>query len=208
MDGVQNQNETYIDCGGNCAPGQKCADGRGCMASTDCQSANCVMSVCQPAAMSGLKVQYSCLDPGAPGDRFLQPTFKINNTGSTSVPFSELKIRYWYTQEAGDAPVFQCRGAASPGGCTFVTGTFVTVSPAKTGADHYLEIGFTGTATIAAGQLTDFIDTPVSRVSNFTETGDYSYDGADPNNQWPTFSDHTKITLYRNGTLVWGTEPP
>jgi endoglucanase len=174
------------------------------MVSTDCTSANCISSVCQPATQSGLKVQYSCLDPSAPTDRFLQPAFEIGNSSSNNIPFSELKIRYWFTQETGDAPVFSCRSAISLGGCTFVSGTFVAVSPVRTNADHYLEISFTGTATLNAGQLSDFIDTPVSRASNFTETNDYSYDAT---KAWPNFFDHTKVTLYRNGTLVWGTEP-
>jgi hypothetical protein len=174
------------------------------MVSTDCQSANCATGVCQPAAALGLKVQYSCLDPGSPDDRFLQPAFKINNTGSSTILYKELTIRYWFTLEAGDAPVFQCRGATGVGGCTFVTGTFVTMSSAKTGADHYLELAFPqSTASIGPG-LTDMIDTPVSRVSNFSETNDYSYDAT---KAWPNFYDQTKITLYRNGTLVWGTEP-
>jgi cellulose 1,4-beta-cellobiosidase len=154
--------------------------------------------------VSGLKVQYSCLDPLAPDDRFLQPAFKLSNASSASVPFSELKIRYWFTLEAGDAPVFQCRSATSMGGCTFVSSAFVTVSPARPGADHYLEIGFTGTNTLAAGQLSDLLDTPVSRLNNFSETNDYSFDAS---KAWPNFSDHTKVTMYRNGTLVWGTEP-
>ena len=32
--------------------------------------------------------------------------------------------------------------------------------------------------------------------------GDYSYDAAKT-----VFADWTHVTLYRNGTLVWGTEP-
>ena len=39
---------------------------------------------------------------------------------------------------------------------------------------------------------------------NFAEAGDYSYD---PSKAYPSFADWTHVTLYRNGTLVWGTEP-
>lgn len=38
--------------------------------------------------------------------------------------------------------------------------------------------------------------------SNYTETGDYSFD---PTKTSITDWDH--VTLYRNGVLVWGTEP-
>jgi hypothetical protein len=207
-DSQKNGSETDVDCGGGTCVGQgkKCADGKGCMVSTDCTSANCVSSVCQPATQSGLSVQYSCLDPGAPTDRFLQPAFKIGNASSNNIPFSELKIRYWFTDEAGGS-VFSCRSAVTLGGCTFVSGAFVVVSPVRTNADHYLEISFTGTATLNAGTTSDFIDTPVSSGNNYNETNDYSYDGTNASKQWPNFADHTKVTLYRNGTLVWGTEP-
>jgi hypothetical protein len=175
------------------------------MASTDCQSANCVMGVCQPAAMSGLKVQYAAMIPLAPNDIYLQPTFNIVNAGATAVPYSELKIRYWYTADTGSAPAFHCYSATGPGGCTFVNATFVTVSPARTNADRYVEIGFTGTATVAASGQSDLLQTAIDKADNFDETNDYSYD---PTKMYPTFADWTHVTLYRNGTLVWGTEPP
>jgi hypothetical protein len=37
---------------------------------------------------------------------------------------------------------------------------------------------------------------------NYTETGDYSYDATKTG-----YADWNKVTLYQNGTLVWGTEP-
>ena len=38
--------------------------------------------------------------------------------------------------------------------------------------------------------------------SNYTQTGDYSFDASKTN-----YTDWSNITLYRNGVLVWGTEP-
>ena len=38
--------------------------------------------------------------------------------------------------------------------------------------------------------------------SNYTESNDHSYDGTKL-----TLADWSKVTLYRNGVLVWGTEP-
>ena len=49
-DGIQNQSETDIDCGGpNCAP---CGPGGGCVDSSDCTSNNCQAGVCQPVSCS------------------------------------------------------------------------------------------------------------------------------------------------------------
>jgi hypothetical protein len=38
--------------------------------------------------------------------------------------------------------------------------------------------------------------------SNYDETNDYSFDATKT-----AFSDWNRVTLYRNGVLVWGIEP-
>jgi hypothetical protein len=199
-DNAKNQNETDVDCGGICAPTKKCAVGKGCMVAGDCQSATCTTNVCQPSTASGLKVLYTCLDSTQPTDRFIQYAFELQNTSPAPVPLSELKVRYWFTLEAGDAPVFHCSGAL----CTFVTAAFVTVSPARPNADRYLEISFTGSTTLAAGEISSFLQITVDRVSVFNENNDYSHDAS---KVWPTFSEWTHVTMYRLGAPVWGTEP-
>ena len=45
-DGVKNQNETDVDCGGVCAG---CAEGESCLADSDCASGNCDAGSCAPA---------------------------------------------------------------------------------------------------------------------------------------------------------------
>jgi hypothetical protein len=134
---------------------------------------------------------------------------RIVNTSSTGVPYSELKIRYWYTTDAALSPIsFQCYEEAGDPSCTLVTGAIVTVSPARTGADRYLEIGFlSGPATLAAGGTSGDLNVAIFPNSgSFNEANDYSYD-ATGTKVFPAFADWTHITLYRNSTLVWGTEP-
>jgi hypothetical protein len=46
FDGVQNEGETQIDCGGPCVGVYSCADGDSCSTSSDCISNNCVGDVC------------------------------------------------------------------------------------------------------------------------------------------------------------------
>ncbi|MDO8538085.1 MAG: hypothetical protein Q7S21_04325 [archaeon] len=47
-DVIQNQGETYIDCGGpNCSA---CADNLSCINASDCQSGVCTGNICQPAS--------------------------------------------------------------------------------------------------------------------------------------------------------------
>src|SRR5262249_46296225 len=76
---------------------------------------------------------------------------------------------------------------------------------AVTGANIYLQLGFSaGAGSLAAGQQSGEIQNRLhnQNFSNYNEANYYSFD--------PTktaFADWTRDTLYRNGTLIWGTEP-
>src|SRR5512141_408529 len=103
------------------------------------------------AQSAGLRLQYRAADTTA-GDNQIKPHFNIINQSSSAVPLSELKIRYWYTREGTAGQNFWCDYSAISGSCSNVTGTFAQVSPARTGADFYLEVGFNAAAgSIAAG---------------------------------------------------------
>lgn len=74
----------------------------------------------------------------------------------------------------------------------------------KTGADYYLEIGFTSAAgNLAPGASID-IQTRIAKSdwTNYTQTDDYSF-----NATATTYGDWTKITGYFSGGLMWGIEP-
>jgi hypothetical protein len=152
-----------------------------------------------------LKLQYYP-DPTARGvtvDAII-PDFNIVNTGSTAVPLSELKIRYYFTRDSAPQDIiFHCDFTELPGGCGSITGQVVTLPTPVTGADSYIEIGFTSGTLAANSQTQDIlVDVVKFDASNFTQTNDYSFEDRDP-----AFTDWSKVTLYRNGTLVWGTPP-
>jgi hypothetical protein len=149
-----------------------------------------------------LRVQYRAADTTA-GDNQIKPHFNIINAGSSAVPLSELKIRYWYTREGTAGQNFFCDYATVS--CGNLSGAFVQLSPARSGADFYLEISFTAAAgSIPAGGQSGEIQARFAKTdwSNFTETSDYSFDPTKT-----SFADWTRVTLYRNGLLVWGVEP-
>jgi hypothetical protein len=151
-----------------------------------------------------LRLQYRAADTNA-GDNQIKPHFNIVNSGSSSVPLSELKIRYWFTREGTASQSFYCDWAAISGSCSSLTGTFVQLSPARSGADFYLEVGFsTAAGSVAAGSQSGELQLRISKSdwSNYNESGDYSFDPTKT-----SFADWTRVTLYRNGVLVWGTEP-
>ena len=127
---------------------------------------------------------------------------KLVNTGSSAIALSDVKVRYFYTIDDTKTQNFYCD--YSPLGSANVNGTFVTMATAKTGADTYVEIGFTsGAGNLAAGASTTVqARFAKSDWTNYTQTNDYSF-----NSSSTTFVDWTKVTAYISGSLQWGTEP-
>jgi len=132
---------------------------------------------------------------------------QITNNGTTAIPLSDLTIRYWYTYDTTPIVVQadQCPYGIPATLCTNMTRTWVTgISPAKTMADAYYQIGFAAAAgNLNAGASIEFeLGFHKNDFTNFTQTNDYSFNAA------TTFMTTTKVTVYRVGALVYGTEPP
>ncbi len=132
----------------------------------------------------------------------INPRFKLTNNGTSAMDLSTVRLRYYYTIDSEQAQSFWCDWSSA--GSSNITGTFTKMPTVKTGADYYLEVGFTsGAGTIAVGQSIE-IQTRIAKNdwSNYTQTGDYSF-----RSSGTTYSDWTNVTGYLSGTLVWGTEP-
>lgn len=132
----------------------------------------------------------------------IMPRFRISNTGNTSIPLSEVKIRYYYTVDGDMAQNFWCDWSSI--GSNNVIGTFVKMNTPETGADYYLEISFTSQAgNLAPGAAIEVQGRfAKSDWTNYTQTDDYSFN--------PTatyYTDFNKITAYVSGNLVFGIEP-
>lgn len=156
-----------------------------------------------PVAVTGdLKVQYRTNDTN-PNDNQFRPQFQIINNGTTSVSLSDLKIRYYYTIDGEKTQQFNSDYAVI--GSSNLSGSFVKLNPAVSGADYYLEISFgSGAGTLAPGASTGEIQIRINKTdwSNYSEGNDYSYDSTKT-----SYTDWEKTPLYLNGTLVWGLEP-
>jgi hypothetical protein len=154
-----------------------------------------------------VRLQYHALDANKPSDPWLKPHINLINQTAADIPYTELTVRYWYTIDTAAPQLFACDSASvGLAGCLNITGTFARVSPARTGADTVLEVGFLpgGGMLVAGGQSLE-IGLRVNKIdfSNYTESNDYSYDGT-----FSVLTDQPNITVYRNGTLIWGVEPP
>ncbi|MUG47838.1 glycosyl hydrolase [Paenibacillus woosongensis] len=132
----------------------------------------------------------------------ISPKFKIVNTGNTAIQLSDVKLRYYYTIDGEKAQGFWCDWASI--GSANVTSNFVKLANPVTGADYYLEIGFTSsTGTLNPGQSAE-IQARFSKAdwSNYNQANDYSYKASSSQ-----FADHEQVTGYIGGQLVWGIEP-
>ncbi|CAM5394841.1 hydrolase [Streptomyces badius] len=155
------------------------------------------------AAADGIVVQYRTSASGASADQS-EPWLKVRNAGSTSVPLSGVKLRYYFKADSASAAYrFACSWAVK--GCANITGTFGTLANPTATADRYLEIGFT-----AGRDRSHRARTPGTCSSGSTEdswaslvqSDDYSF-GPDRT----TYGDWSKVTAQVNGSLVWGQAP-
>jgi hypothetical protein len=139
----------------------------------------------------------------------------VVNNSSSPLPLNQVTLRYWFQlTDMAPAPTFMVDYSMSVQ-MAMMTSKFVPVSPARAGANEYLEIGF----TMAAPTLSLFSDTGQIqlRFANYgsvpvfvDQTQDYSFQacpaGATANN--PPYNQNPHITAYINGTLAFGAEPP
>lgn len=159
-------------------------------------------STTTPTPVTGnIKVQFYNQSTAATSNQ-IYLNIQLVNTSVSAINLSGVKLRYYYTVDGAKPQNFYCD--YSPLGSANVTGAFVTMDTAKTGADTYVEIGFTSAAgSLAAGDSTTIqARLAKSDWSNYTQTNDYSF-----NTTATTYLDWTQVTGYVSGTLQWGVEP-
>ncbi len=131
----------------------------------------------------------------------LGSTFQITNTGSESINLSDLKIRYYYTEDGTQDQNFNCYYSAVSNPSKDITGkikgTFGKMDNPTATADTYFEISFSSdSGTIAAGGTVS-VQAAVNKSdwSNYDQTNDYS------------FNNSKDIVVYSGSNVIWGIAP-
>ncbi len=158
-----------------------------------------------------LRAKYICGNQDSTTSE-VRAQIQIQNDGPLDVALTDVTVRYWFTSEPALSDLtYSCDYAAV--GSSGITSTF-----GSTGDSDYLEIGFTSSATVPTwlggdgssnslliGANTGDIQNRIGRNSNinFDQTNDHSFDPS-----FSAYSDANQITVYYQGILVWGKEPP
>jgi len=138
-------------------------------------------------------------------DNTLYYLLEVANNGTTAIPLSQITVRYWLTDNGDTTPLeVDCDYAQLT--CATLTSKFVTLATPVALANKYLEIGFTAAdGMLEPGTNTGEIQTRTHHTdfSNFNTAKSYSFI-SDPSF---VYKPSATITVYVNGTLVWGVEP-
>lgn len=118
----------------------------------------------------------------------------IINTGETDQNLNSYSIRYWFTKD-GLTPAYASRYVS------FGSNNVSTVFGYVNGMD-YCEILLTGGEVKASDDETLKITIKDTQYRYYDQTNDYSFDSS-----YTSMDDYSKITLYKNGELVFGIEP-
>ncbi|PWI17485.1 hydrolase [Streptomyces sp. Act143] len=133
----------------------------------------------------------------------VRPWLEVFNTSEKTVPLSDVSLRYYFTADEGASYAFNCVEAAM--GCSNLTGAVVAMDTPHDGADHYLQLGFTGKAgSLKPGANSEGLEIQLYRTDHkpVQQTGDWSFDDSKR-----AYQDSDRIPAYKRGALVWGEEP-
>jgi hypothetical protein len=168
---------------------------------------NAIISATPPPA-NGLGVYVTQKIASGPGQIAFR--LRVDNKRPKPVDMSTVTLRYWYQDEGLGTSLVMVANYVSIGYSNLgkvTEGKAVAVSPSKAGADHYIELSFSGTLAAKGDSKTN--DQFTANVTMHTAsyqgavdlTNDYSYnDGATGYNE--------KITLHdKSGKVVWGMAP-
>ncbi|MCX2678658.1 alginate lyase family protein [Galbibacter sp. EGI 63066] len=149
-----------------------------------------------------LKVLHKDGDHNNTANKSIKPHLRIENNDAIGVAYSEISVRYWFTAE-NFAGINTWIDYAQLGG-NKVSMNYVSLPEPHEGALGYIEYEFDASlGDLLPGTGSGPIQSRFANKdwSNFDETDDYSFQSN------ASYIENEQITLYRNGQLVWGTEP-
>jgi hypothetical protein len=158
---------------------------------------------------NGVTAQYKVVSGNAMSS-YIQCELYVLNAGPNTYAVSDLKVRYYYTDDVKTTTDWSLNWShISTGGANqnvTVTEASMAMVPTKPNADTYFEFSFApaGQSTIGPGQGIAFSwrFNASTQSLQYTQTNDYSFDASKT-----TQADWSHIVVLQNGTVIWGATP-
>jgi hypothetical protein len=171
-----------------------------------CNSACTGTGTLQDAPASNIKVSIKFPETDTVNQKEIRIHLFITNNGTTSVPLSELTLRYYFNREGTVDQNYITDYAQNTSNWSGISGDVHGALNYGNGINSYVQISFgSGAGSLSAG-ASAYVEMRLhtSDWSNIIdETNDYSFHPDVPS----AWVDWNKVTLYRNGALIWGLEP-
>jgi endoglucanase len=165
------------------------------------------------SGVAGFSVLYGASNKGMTSP-YIQAVIQAKNGTASSVNVSDLKVRYYMTDEVKQSPMLTINwGHISTSGADAMLGVtpmFAALPLAGCHADSYIEFSLSSGShpSLAAGESAVFswqMNGPDQAHDVYTQSNDYSFDSTKNVGDAMAVWDH--IVLLRNGEVVWGTPP-
>ncbi|HWZ89411.1 MAG TPA: cellulose binding domain-containing protein, partial [Polyangiaceae bacterium] len=158
---------------------------------------------------NGVTAQYKVVSSDAMSS-YIQCELYVLNAGPNTYAVSDLKVRYYYTDDVKTTTDWSLNWShISTGGANqnvTVTEASMAMVPTKPNADTYFEFSFApaGQSTIGPGQGIAFSwrFNATNQSLQYTQTNDYSFDASKT-----TQADWSHVVVLQNGTVIWGATP-
>ncbi len=189
----------------NAAAGESCET-----TDPNCPS-NCVVVTCGPSGCPQVETRVSVVNAT---DNLIHPIIRLVNQGNTAIGLAGYTVKYWFDEPWNDGWVIDhfynlsvinenqtqigLVGGGVAGANTVVTITLEGTLPASTFANGQMQ---------TAGEAIVDIQWHHPSWSNLNENNDYSYPVGRTNSQHTQSLPNPKVTLYKQGVLIWGVEP-
>lgn len=131
----------------------------------------------------------------------IQPLIEVTNTGSVNIPLSSIKIRYFFTDETGKAPIADMYYSSA--GNDKTTTNFVLYDSTSVAKKYYLEIGFNDNVTMLKPneKVTVKVGIHTSDYSYYSQADDHSFINEN------TLKENPKIVVALGYKTMWGQGP-
>jgi hypothetical protein len=180
-----------------------CGNGRDCTKHDDCASGNCGGGTCAEGARVFSRNDEPRAENGTTPAILM--AFLVRNDGPTTLPAAELSLRYFFSSDGATDQQARCDASRTVPAdiCDEIMTPLFSVSPGGPFVDSFVEVRFRD-RQLGPGTQTSEIALAIEPSSgeSYDQSSDYSFASHE------NFAVNTKVTLYRRGVLIWGTEPP